>query len=127
MPSPSLPARIHDLVQSLGLDSANMVAVLKTAYKPNATIPIIWAALFEERLLLCSTHRTRGVWRDYNPESFDTARVTRGSTRLLTLEILGKGREGGILELPLPPACTSEEASTFATTVNRELHKPAKA
>ena len=48
--------------------SQNFVAGLKTLYKPNATIPILWLIVHNEGILFCNTHKTRGIFKiiDYN-------------------------------------------------------------
>ena len=54
----------------------------KTSYKPNATIPILWFFLNESTISLCSTHKSRGIFKKYNRSEIDSIRIKPG---LLTL------------------------------------------
>lgn len=38
---------------------------LKTDVKPNATIPILWLICTKTALLICNTHKTRGLYKKY--------------------------------------------------------------
>lgn len=59
-----LPTRIQRTLEQGGYNPGVFRAALQTALKPNATIPILWLVLVKSALLLCSTHRTRGVYCD---------------------------------------------------------------
>lgn len=58
-----LPPRIKTVVLAAGARVDEFVLAMKSSYKPNATIPIIWFVVTKDRLLLCNTHKTRGLWR----------------------------------------------------------------
>ena len=54
----------------------------KTSYKPNATIPILWFLLHGRTISLCSTHKSRGIFKQYSQDEIDSIRLKAG---LLTL------------------------------------------
>jgi hypothetical protein len=65
-----LPKRIAAVVQGCSSED-EFVAAVKTALKPNATIPLLWLVCTSQHLLVCNTHRTRGLskrlpWSEIN-------------------------------------------------------------
>lgn len=73
---------------------------LKTALKPDATIPILWAILTTRALLLCSTHATRTVWREIPLIDLNTIRATADGR---TLQVIAVDLHTPDLFLPMPP------------------------
>ena len=65
-----LPDRIQSVVASVE-GAGQFLGAIKTSLKPNATIPLLWLAITDGYLLLCNTHRSRGLtekirWSEVN-------------------------------------------------------------
>lgn len=112
-----LPERIRRAFSQNGLSAETFRAALKSAYKPNATIPIIWVVVIAERLLLCTTHRERWLWQEYHPDTLDSVRVLRNKVSGLSLVIIGKEVGHGIV-LGLQRDTTLDAADRFAQIAN---------
>jgi hypothetical protein len=74
-----VPPKIRQHLLESGILALSFVAAVKTGYKPNATIPILWMVVHRGGLVFCSTHRTRGIFRQYLASDIDSVRVTEGS------------------------------------------------
>ena len=70
-----LPVKIINTLQENELDEL-FIAAIKTSLKPNPNVPILWAIITEHSLLLCSTNRPHGIWRDYKIEAINEVRHT---------------------------------------------------
>lgn len=57
-----LPKRIADVILGCSPED-EFVAAVKTSLKPNATIPLLWLVCTTQYLLVCNTHRTRGLFK----------------------------------------------------------------
>jgi hypothetical protein len=96
-----LPPRIQTLLMELGQESGFICAV-KTAYKPNATIPILWLVVTRTELMLCNTHRTRGLtarhlWKEINEVRKLQNRVNANSIEIIYNDL---SKENTVLPLP---------------------------
>jgi len=91
-----LPERIRGALVNAGQADGFRYA-LKTALKPNATVPIVWAVITSNALLCCTTHAKRGVWRKYGFAEVNSVRVS--ATRL---DIVSSDIDTPDLGLPLP-------------------------
>ena len=113
-----LPERIRSSLAASGIQPDAFQSALRTAFKPNATIPIIWLVLLRDRLLLCNTHKSRGVWREYPRESFDSIRLAYSTLGKLAIEIIHPDPMEPSLSLPLPPSVELEVARGFVHRAN---------
>ena len=112
-----LPPRIREVVEKAGVGA--FCLALKTAFKPNATIPLIWMVLTSEGLLLCNTHRTRGLWGKYSRSQVPHIRSNATSWGTRYLEIEGGRSQTGPLTLPLPENMPSEQVDQFMAEYKR--------
>jgi hypothetical protein len=53
---------------------------MKTTFKPNSTIPILWIIWHKYGLTFCSTHKSRGVFAQFETSIIDSVKVTKGSS-----------------------------------------------
>ncbi|NMO15747.1 hypothetical protein HPC49_03310 [Pyxidicoccus fallax] len=74
-----LPPRIQDVLRVRGVGPGEFVLGLKSSYKPNATIPILWFIVTAEHLLLCNTHKTRGLWKEMSGQELTAFELRRSS------------------------------------------------
>jgi hypothetical protein len=93
-----LPARIVASLRAHGADVGFRYA-LKTAFKPNATIPIVWAVLSTDMLLLCTTHAKRGIWQKYGRQALNSVCLTDNRK---SLQVISADLDTPDLLLPLP-------------------------
>ncbi|NRB38343.1 MAG: hypothetical protein HRU20_07720 [Pseudomonadales bacterium] len=57
-------------------------AGIKTSFKPNSTIPILWLILHSEGVMFCCTHRTRGIYEQFLKTEVNSIKVSQRSLRL---------------------------------------------
>lgn len=93
-----LPAKIAASLRDGG-HANDFQYALKTALKPDATVPIVWAVLTSIALLLCTTHARRGIWRRYSFGEINAMQLIESHT---TLRIISAGIDTPDLLLPLP-------------------------
>jgi len=74
-----LPVKICNTIQERITDRILVIAV-KTALKPTPNVPIIWIIVTQHSLLLCSTNRPHGVWREYKLQAIDEVRHTSATS-----------------------------------------------
>lgn len=72
-----LPEKIQSHLK--GEIAEGFVAALKTTYKPNATIPILWLIVHSGGLIFCSTHKTRGMFKSFAYSDIDSIKIHTGS------------------------------------------------
>lgn len=70
--------QLPDRIKS-NLSNSNFIAAIKTTFKPNSTIPILWLSLFTDKLIFCNTHRDRGIYSIYSHADIDSIKVDAGS------------------------------------------------
>lgn len=59
--------------------ATDYIAGVKTTVKPNATIPFLWMVIHKGGILFCSTHRTRGLFKELAFDELDSIKVINGS------------------------------------------------
>lgn len=106
-----LPDRIVQTLRQADLASSFLSAV-KTTVKPNDTIPTLWLVSTESCLLLCSTHRTRGIFRRYQWKVLNSVRKdgAQGST---VIEIIHNDLELPNERYPIDLTIQQEDVHTF--------------
>jgi hypothetical protein len=103
-----LPERIQAVLNEQGQQS-KFVCAIKTDYKPNATIPILWLVLTETDFMLCNTHKTRGLTAKHPWNAIDTVRKKATTGKANTIEILYTQLSDDDTVLPLPSSVTNED------------------
>jgi len=106
----ALPARIQQHLKEEGVETADYICAIKTAFKPTATIPILWIVLTKGRLFLCNTHRTRSGWASYSPNDLNTFKLVRDLSGRIHFNIIHSDVERPDLCLPLPINTSPEDA-----------------
>lgn len=114
-----LPERIAASLRQHGAADAFRYA-LKTALKPDATVPIVWAVITSTAVLLCTTHARRGIWRSYQFSEIDTLRTTGNFT---ALQIISRSVEEPDLLLPLPAATERAWIDQFMQTYRQSSER----
>ncbi len=89
----ALPDRIRATLATRGQGALAFVLALKTAFKPSATIPIIWFVVMRDAVFLCNTHRERGIWRTLKGSGGGLVRIATTSIGQLYIELGGYGEE----------------------------------
>lgn len=113
-----LPKRVQTALVAAGYPEDNVLAVLRTAFKPNATIPIIWLVALRHELLLCNTHATRWVWRRYSSADLNCVRTKLASLGAIAVEILSNDLNVDELTLPIPLGTAAEEVQNLVDAAN---------
>jgi hypothetical protein len=97
-----LPERIRSALLGAGYAAEDVKVAIQTAYKPNATLPIIWVVAVGDQLLLCNTHRTRWLWKCYDQGNLNCIRRRSLAAGTPAIEILENTVGGDVVMLPLP-------------------------
>lgn len=113
-----LPARIQQRVADNTSDIGEMIGAVKTSYKPNATIPLLWLIFGSKGLMLCSTHKTRGVWRIIEPEELNAVQLEVGFLESMAVRIILQ-REDDDIRLELPRSIEREELENLITSASQ--------
>jgi hypothetical protein len=111
-----LPPRIQDVVVSSGARVDDFALAMKSSYKPNATIPIIWFVVMAERLLLCNTHRSRGLWRTLQGAGLAALELHRTS---LGSPFFVFNDDGGTVYITMPDGVSSDELEVLSREFSR--------
>lgn len=106
-----LPVKISGQLPSRVI--GGYIAGVKTALKPNATIPILWLILYEDGFLFCSTHRTRGIFKDISRNEIDSIKIMK-STQFgeVKIEFIFKDLRLDDFVVAMPNGTDVEEIST---------------
>lgn len=83
-----LPDKILRHVTGEFLDE--FIAAFKTTIKPNATIPILWAVIYGQGILLCNTHATRGMYRNIKKHDIDSIKLNSSQYAPPSIQIIFK-------------------------------------
>src|SRR5262245_11555960 len=83
----ALPYRLQQTVRCV-TSSDEFLFALKTAHKPLFELPTLWLIFTTTSVLLCKTHRTRGLWARHSRAEINAIRIIQGMTGALTLEII---------------------------------------
>lgn len=113
-----LPEKIQAVLNEQGQQS-KFVCAIKTDYKPNATIPILWLVLTKTDLLLCNTHKTRGLTAKHAWNAINAVRKKAGTGKVNTIEILYTQLSDDDTVLPLPSTVTVDEVESILATCQK--------
>lgn len=104
--SGQLPGRIVD----------GYIGGIKTALKPNATIPILWMILYEDGFLFCSTHRTRGIFKDISRNEINSIKIRKSAQfEEVRIEYIFKDLTLDDFVVAMPNGTDVEEIRTILT------------
>ena|SRR5579884_358662 len=101
-----LPERVRENLRTVVPIGTFVLAVL-TKYRPNGDMPFAWLVLRGGALVLCGSHRTRGVYAAHPFTDINEVRL-EGAGKIL--RILLNGPDLADLVVPLSPTLTSDEA-----------------
>lgn len=110
-----LPPRIAALLDDLGIDAEQVTVARKSALKLNETLPTIWIVGTADQVVLCCTHRTRGLWRRLARAEVNTARAEAHAGRASLRLLLNSDQDD--LVIPLPAGVTMSEAMQMAAAL----------
>lgn len=85
----------------------DFVRALKTAFKPNATIPTIWLVATTHELLFCNTHRSRFLWKRLDWANVNEVRARRDATGGVSIVVRHSSPDVPDFELPVLDTGTS--------------------
>jgi hypothetical protein len=108
----NLPSRIAAVIAESSLRD-EFVAAIKTALKPNATIPFLWLVCTNKHFLVCNTHRTRGVYKKSKWSEINTVRRLGASQGSMIIEVIYQGLDQEDDRYPLEPGITPAVAEKF--------------
>lgn len=108
----ALPERIVFTLEREGMASEFLCAI-KTTVKPNETIPTLWLVCTENRLLLCSTHKTRGIYKRFTWSSLNDVRKIGAPTTHARLEIIQEDIDLPDEFYPIDPSVSTEDIEYF--------------
>ncbi len=108
-----LPTKIADAVRATLKPSEVFRLALKTAFKPDATVPIIWLTITTHRLLFANTHARRFIWREIPFAELNCVRLRRDGMGNLAFEVITNSTTDEPLVMPLPSSVTRSIAQDF--------------
>ena len=109
-----LPPRIITAVKDAGFESSYRLAA-KTTVKPNETIPTLWIVCTESHLLLCNTHRTRGIYRRYVWSEVNDVRRMSSASPGACVELIHNALDQANEIFPLDASVTSAQTDELVT------------
>lgn len=99
----------------------NFVAAFKTTIKPNATIPILWAIIYEQGILLCNTHATRGMYRNIKRHEIDSIKLNSSKYTPLLMQIIFKDMNADDFYIESPKGTSLQELSRILKKLNVQM------
>jgi hypothetical protein len=100
-----LPARVADNLRGR-VSADRFIVAAPTEYRPNPDMPFAWLVLTADQLVLCCTHRTRGVYAAHPFEEINQVRLESNGR---VLRILLNDPASGDLTIPLHPNLSPEQ------------------
>jgi len=101
--------------------SVNFVAAFKTNIKPNATIPILWAIIYRQGILLCNTHATRGIYRDIKTNEIDSVKIKTSEYTPPVLQIIFKDILADDFYIESPKGTSLQELSRILEKLSVQI------
>jgi len=99
-----LPPRIRVHLEDADVLADGLIAAVKTAHKPNATIPILWMVIHKSGITFCCTHRTRGIFKQFHKSEVNSVRVAQASgLGPPMIELISTHLDEEDFSVPLPP------------------------
>jgi hypothetical protein len=112
----ALPDRIRSTLATHGYGAQAFVLALKTAFKPSATIPILWFVVMRDAVLLCNTHRDRGLWRTLGGDAAIRIATTSIGQPYIELGAYGEDRS---VYVTLADGTTTEDLDELMREIGR--------
>lgn len=100
---------------------ATFVAAFKTNIKPNATIPILWAIIYNQGIFLCNTHATRGIYRDIKTSDIDSIKIKTSEYTPPVIQIIFKDILIDDFYIELPKGTSLRELSSILEKLNVQI------
>ncbi len=107
-----IPERPRGNLRPLLAEAERVLLSAPTEYRSNPDMPFAWLVITSRQLILCNSHRTRGVYASHPHRSINQVRLE--GARLL--RILLNDSMADIL-VPLPDALTIDEVRTLLDTI----------
>ena len=113
-----LPIKIQDtLTNSKLVDS--FICSIKTSFKPNATIPILWIVISNNKFILCNTHKTRGITSVYNFDEINCIKDIKSSGNIHSIKVIFNDLDTEDLVLPLSDKLSNDEILIFLSECSK--------
>jgi hypothetical protein len=109
------PSRISELLRNLGIRTSDVVVMRKSALKVNDTLPTMWIVSTWHELLLCSTHRTRGLWKRLTRQDINAVIYEVMPTETPRIRIVFNDESQDDLFIPLPSGVSEDEGKLIAS------------
>ena len=118
-----LPAGLKMLLTNQGFYESDFICGIKTAFKPKYEIPYIWIVVTKESLLLCNTHKTRGMWALYHHNKLYNVQLKKDMAGGLSIEILEINLDKPTTKLPMPRNTNVEDANELIMCCRRLINR----
>lgn len=115
---PSAPPKVRAVLKSLLQDSEQVLFLLKTKWKPSFTIPTLWLAFTNRRLLLMSTLSNKPVFRS---ASFGEINAVHSEQAGRFIRVLSADNERPDWEFYVADSVSSEIAIRCVHEINLKL------
>jgi hypothetical protein len=106
-----LPTRLKISPTSPSFYKSDFICAIKTAFRPKYHIPYIWIIVTKNNLLLCNTHKTKGIWALYYYNKLYNVQLEKDIAGGLSIEILEMNLDNPTIKLPMPLNTNAEEAN----------------
>ncbi len=110
-----LPAAVRRLMQQTSSPSERFVVAGRTTFRVNSDMPFAWLVVTSSRLILCSTHKTRGLHRMHPYSEINEVRFHLDSRRIV---VLPNNPAHGDFDVQLP-GLTEAEFSRFQEDIGK--------
>ena len=115
-----LPEKIR--VHLKGVISENFIYALKTTYKPNETIPILWLVIYQGGIVFCNTHKTRGVYKLFSYKDIDSIKIYPKTEFVdFKVEILMSGLNEDNFQFSIPSDIDIEKLKHILKKMNYQV------
>src|SRR5688572_16865311 len=94
-----LPKQVQKHLRDVKDVDERLQLAVRTGFRVNPDLPYAWLIVTTKRILLCSTHRSRGVHADLRYRDISSI---RSMGQCAGVEILPKSLEVDDLSIPLP-------------------------
>jgi hypothetical protein len=111
------PPRISELLRNLGIRASVVIVLRKSALKVNDTLPTIWVISTRHELLLCCTHRTRGLWKRLTRRDINAVTYEVTPTGVAHLRLVFNDPNEVDLFIPLPKQVSEAEGRLLASAL----------
>ena len=97
-PPDALPDRIRTLLANKGYSPSDCLFALRSTFRPNFALPTLWLILTQDALMLCNTHRTRGLYREFRSGDINYLHLAGHSLEIALADI-----HAPHIYVPFPP------------------------